>query len=987
MRGVSIYRVIPLLLIMVLVLCSCEQRVECIDPDDWGGRLKTRVTSEGSNTNTKTLEEDSTGKVIRDAILWTKGYELDGKMVTLVVKNNMATAATGCNGPTAFTLENTWIPIMGKTYDNPNSLSFCEFIPKGQATYAWCPMNSDMGRDDLPILNPPCRLRYGLGLYATISKTVPEPGEFVCKINPDSTKNCLMHIGDALGDGIQNSPYMNQVCPAVGLSFIPPPCPGDCVKQPMSIYLKIIDRYYRDNLGGYTIEFIQGVRKAGGGAITKFVGMVQLLLCNVSRNIYNGLVKPPSNFIPYIRAILLLYIILLGFSSAMGFSSLSHKDLLIRVLKIGLITQLISPTSWEFFNTHFFKLFTDGIGVIISIIFGQSEDIIPVNVNVPWIPESSCNFQTLSGFSVFDRIFSELFSRETTRKVLSLLVWRAYGFLYIAVIYICLGFVLFTVVKCILLYLISFLIISILIVLAPIFISFILFDFTRSFFEKWLETIISYFVQPIIILTFAFFVLQVFQSQLQSMLGYRVCWKPWGPTIPVIRMSFYAWQADYNADVACIKTPNAILSYDTNTISPDGKPRRSPILREPKRGEQLKLAGSLNIETYPGTKYCNSASEPGNGSLCTPYNCSQQRHIGYPYLNQFFPPDTPRINELAVGTLVSFRTLMVFVLIVWFLYQFSKSVPDIAKLVAKGTLMGGTDLKSVGSGMVGGMGWAAGLVGRTTYWGATLGRRSLKDDMRVVRQSFKGLKQSLKEKVQDTTASGLIELHKRGVILSKAFRESKAPNNKLLAGAYWLGRGAHAAAVSAYDVAKGIATAEDTSPHNIFGKKLEEFGQATFGRARTIDARKAISNLKINGETVGKRVEALKDRIGDRLYGTKGLEKISDTAQEALDKADAAIARGDAANAIQAYEEAARAGSTKALISLGDMYARGEGIEPDIDESARLSKALILNEEALQKGDESAREEIKKLNRSLERLYEAQKKNAGGGASNNQNDD
>lgn len=987
MRGVSIYRVIPLLLMMVFVLCSCQ--VECIDPDDWGGRLKTRVTSEGNDSNTKILEQDNTGKVIRDAMLWTQGYELDGKMVTLVVKNNGATAAAGCNAPAAFTLENTWIPIMGKTYDNPNSLPFCEFLPKGQATYAWCPINSNMSIEDLPILNPPCRLRYGLGLYATISKTRPEPGEFVCKINPDSTKNCLMHIGDGLGDGIQYSPYMNQLCPAVGLSFVPPPCPGDCVKQPMSMYFKIIDRYYRDNLGGYTIEFIQGVRKPGGGAITKFVGMVQLLLCNVSRNIYNGLVKQ-SNFIQYIRAILLLYIVLLGFSYAMGFSSLSHKDLLIRVLKIGLVTQLISPTSWEFFNTHFFKLFTDGIGVIISIIFGQSEDIIPVNVNVPWIPESSCNFQTLSGFSVFDRIFSELFSRETTRKVLSLLVWKAYGFLFIAVIYIGLAFVLLTVVKCILIYLLSFLIISILIVLAPIFISFILFDFTRSFFDKWVETIIGYFVQPIIILTFAFFLLQVFQSQLHSMLGYRVCWKPWGPTIPIINLSFYAWQADYNSSSACIKTPNAILSYDT-----DGTPGRSSLLKEPKPGEQLKLAGSLNIEPHPGKHGCNRTTEPGNGSLCTSYNCSQVRYIGYPYLNRFFPPDTPRIKELSDGTLVSFRTLVVFILIIWFMYQFSKSVPDLAKQVAKGAVLpGSTNLGAVGGGMMGGMGWAAGLVGRAAYRLRT--GRGFKDDMRVVRQGLRGLKENIQDTIGNQLSDNQTEnLHKKVTELSKDIRESKAPNNKLLAGAYWLGRGAHVAAVGAYDVAKGIATAEDTSPHKIFGKKLEKFGEATFGRVRK-DAREAIGNTKINGKTIDRHIEEkiskpfeekISKPIGDWLYGSQGLEQISKTAQEALDKADAAIAREDAASAAQAYKDAAKAGSTKAMISLSNMYANGEVVDQSLDRGQMLDEAMKLSQEALQKGDESAREEIKKLNWAIERFKEAQKKKGSGGASSDPDDD
>jgi type IV secretory pathway VirB6-like protein len=835
-----------------------------------------------------------------------------------------------------------------------------------------------------------------------------------------------MHIGDSKGHNIRNSPFFNQSCPAAGLSFMPPPCPGNCFKQPMAIYFKIIDRYYQDNLGGYTIEFIQGARKTGGGAITKFVGTVQLLLCNVSKKIYSGLVED-SNFIQYIRAILLLYIILLGFSSAMGFSSLSHKDLLIRVLKIGLITQLISTTSWEFFNTHFFKLFTDGIGVIISIIFGQSEDIAPVNVSVPWLEESSCNFQTLSGFSVFDKIFSELFSRETTRKVLSLLVWRlSYGFLFIAVIYICLAVVLFTVVKCILIYVVSFLIISILIVLAPIFISFILFDFTRSFFDSWLQTILSYFVQPIIILTFAFFLLQVFQAQLHSMLGYRVCWKQWGPRIPVINLSFMAWQSDYNHDVACLKTPNSILAYETGDTGSDGRPRPSPI-KEFKPGDQLKFAGSLNIETYPGNNNCGEAggmNESGRSGLCTPYNCSQTRFIGYPYINPFFPPDDSRRHELAAGTLVSFRGLIVFVLIVWFMYQFSKTVPDIAKQVAKGALMGGTNLGAVGNSMMGGMGWAAGLIGRAGYRGVT-GGRSFRDDVRVARQTLKGLK----ENIQDRTAENLTKakaVARAAVKLTVGAAANKLDKtiknridnidnrieNKLASGLY---SGAKMLGKSSYSLAKGAhaTTFGDYTP----GKVLEKFGQATFGRAKAVDIRKELRE-ELNKTEVGKKINEIEkgmsqlgERFSDWRHGTKRPERISKTAQEELDRADAATARADAAkadkaaararlkdaktdadrakarddekqaqdridkasqDAVKAYEKAVKEGSTKAMTSLSNMYANGEGVDQNLDEGARLARAMELNQEAIQKGDESARAELRRLDKAIERYNKAQ---------------
>lgn len=475
-----------------------------------------------------------------------------------------------------------------------------------------------------------------------------------------------------------------------------------------------------------------------------------------------------------------------------------------------------------------------------------------------------------------------------------------------------------------------------------------------------------------------------------------------------------AWQSDYNHDVACLKTPNSILAYKTAGTGPDGKPRPSPI-KEWKRGDQLKFAGSLNIETYNGNNLCGETdgmNEPGRSSLCTPYNCSQNRFIGYPYLNPFFPPDGPRIQELASGTLVSFRGLVVFVLIIWFMYQFSKTVPDIAKQVAKGMLIGGANLGAVGNSMMGGMGWAAGLVGRTAY-GMT--GRSFKDDMRVARQTFKGLK----EGIQDSTAENLTKA--RAIAGAAANAAAKATvgaaankldkaiknrignienrvGNKLASGLYG---GAKMLAKSPYYLAKGAhaATFGDYTP----GKILEKAGQATFGRASA-----GIDSLK---KGVSEKISSKAEGLSDKIFKTKRPERISKAAQEELDKADAATARADAAkadkaaararikdaktdaertkakddekqaqdrvdkaskDAVKAYEEAVKAGSTKAMTSLSNMYANGEGVDQSLDEGARLTKAMELNQDALQKGDESARAELRKLDKAIERYNEAQ---------------
>jgi type IV secretory pathway VirB6-like protein len=979
MRVVSIYKFISFLAILFF-LCSCGP-VECIDPDNWGGRLSTTVNSYGVPVST--TKSPVTGSITEEVINWTQSYELDGNRVVMIVKSSKTNTVEklNCSDTALFDKDSSWIPIFGKYFPFP-SQSVCEF-PSGNLP--WCPTSvtaQNISKKNVPALNLPCKFTRGLGLYSTIATTVPIQADvFSCAMAPcdstqkdcsDQNNHCFLHLGDIvnMSGTTASSPLYSGGCPTGGATFSPMSSPTSSSK-PRTMYFKFLDRVYHDNVGSYTVEFIQGVKKKdGGGLITKFVGLVQVLLCNVSHTMYDNTIKD-SNFTSYIRVILLLYIIFLGFSSVMGFTQLTHKDLLIRVLKIGLIVQLTTTeTSWTFFSTHFFNFFTNGIGELIGIIFGQGGDVAPVKVAGS---SGQCNFQTLAGFEALDNTISEIFSYETTRKIFSLLVWKAYGFLYIAVIYLALGLILFTLIKCVLIYLLSFLIISILISLAPIFIPFILFEKTRSFFDHWLSALTSYFIQPIIILTFAFFLLQIFMSQMHSMLGYRVCWKP---IISILGLDIYAWQYDFNNSQACIMTPNSILYYDTDDKYVAGKSGPS-IVKKMAPGEQLKFVGSLDVEKYPGKNSCATSisgsdicTDPG-GCLCDPYSCSQIRYLGYPYLDPNFPPDLPRIEELNNNdpTLVSFKDLIVFVMIIWFMYQFSKAVPSIAKQVATGNVAGtGVDLGGVASGgmpglraggrflMLGGriFGRAATFAATPGYMLATkltTGRaRSLIKDLRSTRERLdksapitmmKAMKQLGTDKIQGI--KGYKE-HLQDKIGGKI-------EDKLLGG-------------TLEKTAKIIS-----SPHTLIGNAVEKIGQKTVGKAKDAVDKKVDTIKEVTSATRKTIADKIDHKLTSAKFATKKaianirgkeLDKdalarkeprlVSGGAQSALEEGDTAYALGNHEEAAAKYREAADAGSTKAMMSLGHMHTHGEGVEKD------LSKAMDLYDQAYKAGDKSAKE-------------------------------
>lgn len=729
-----------LLVLLLFLLSSCvfSGPVDCIEPDDWGDMPKTTISSVApAGVETKNGQQ---------VVPWTQGPELNGDRVIMVLRNKPFRSWDMNNGDMVskpslfFGAENSWAPMFGDTVYKSEATSFdrgnkvvhysgvkgelCNFeggeTIEGQEP--WCQKDKcDMELDDLQVLNFPCKLNWGRGLYYTTYKPndssqpdTPKNSSFKCELTTGAKgfSSCFNHIGDysprlpwGATDIKQAIPmdgavFVNQGYPTTGLSFEPS---DECKQGGCFLYFKIIDRYYgttgQDNFGAYSIEFKQGAKTSYHQPITKFVALFKGLLCDVSKQFYEGIINS-TEFATYIRVLLILAIICLGLGVLTGFVQMTYAQFLILALKIGLVLQITTTqSSWEFFNDRFFNFFINGVDDVTGIIFGASnKDMKPINVDVRYVKpgEKTCATQTLAGFLYFDRVISQLFSRETAAKAASLWIYLyGAGIIYYVIIYVCIIFMLFVIVKSIISYLVSFLTMAIIIGFAPLFIPFILFEQTRYLFDQWLKALISYFIQPIIILTFAFFMLQIFISQFHNLLGYRVCWKPLlqlpcpfckglDPNQPVITL--WAWQADYDKDAKlCMLTPNAIMTWcQKEDVGTD----KCNAIKQRTDSDALSFMGQLSIQNSPGNDTeCASGGDSGGNPdpLCNPYVCMQKRFTGFPYLDPNFIMDQYRIDEFQTGWLVGLHDIILMVLTMWFLYEFSKTVPGIARQIATGS--------------------------------------------------------------------------------------------------------------------------------------------------------------------------------------------------------------------------------------------------------------------------------------------------------------
>lgn len=520
---------------------------------------------------------------------------------------------------------------------------------------------------DIPVSNNPCFMDHGMGVYLGISSGPSN--------SPDNNiVGSPVHLGV---DELSSSPFFSVGLPTGGVSMPAPAgkCDGG---QSCGVYFKMSDKVYSDNRGSIQVELISGIQSGNPGVITKIVSFVESTLCWARSEIFQNLVNE-SAFQSYIKALLLLYIVIYGITFLMGLVQISQKDLMMRVFKIAVIIQLINPNAWDFFDQNFFQFFSQGIGEITGMIFGSSGDSIGTSIGQTNLVGSdcTCKYMNLTGFQLIDDSIGKLFSSATLAKLAGTMYTNPFWgfFLYITLFVVFCVFVYVTI-KSVCFFVLSYLGLSLMIVLAPIFIPFMLFDLTRPLFANWLKFLISYFIQPIIILAFVFFLFQLIMNEVYYLIGYGVCYN--------VRSSV--------------------------NIQPQGK---DSVAQSDVAGWKPML-GDSELQTIPIPNYhinCDT-SKPGcfknifkqgcNCQVCEPFQCTGERYINYPYLDPQDARDAARIQEFQKGDLVTFMEIVSLIIMVMFMCRFSELVPEIAKDIA-GTPMQMSDMNAAATSMRSGM--------------------------------------------------------------------------------------------------------------------------------------------------------------------------------------------------------------------------------------------------------------------------------------------
>jgi type IV secretory pathway VirB6-like protein len=332
------------------------------------------------------------------------------------------------------------------------------------------------------------------------------------------------------------------------------------------LFFKIVDRYYNDNEGSYTVKIKEGTRNPNDGPIKKVVDFFVGPIITIMERMYEGIVTNRA-FINIVRALLILMVAIYGFKLIVFRSTQEHirKDAVIRMFKIGIIATLISPESWDFFVNHLFGAFLVGIEEVASLLLNPFGDYDPRD---PWYS--------------MDQVLAKLFSGETSAKISSTLFSNVpIGAVYIIFLYLGIIMFLLAVVKAVIVYVIAFLAIALLIALAPIFFIFMLFDKTVHLVKEWWNQLVAFSIQQLLLMAALGMFAQIIIMYLEKTVGYRVCWNVYADfdflgVNKAISYDFHLFSLKFWMPDISSHMTNIWMDVDGNGVRDPGGPGRMP---------------------------------------------------------------------------------------------------------------------------------------------------------------------------------------------------------------------------------------------------------------------------------------------------------------------------------------------------------------------------------------------------------------------------
>jgi type IV secretory pathway VirB6-like protein len=319
---------------------------------------------------------------------------------------------------------------------------------------------------------------------------------------------------------------------------------GDAVK------LNIYDNFLSDNAGRYNVEFMRGVvSKEGDGILSDIVRTFdsylfggdiydEKLKTNIKKEgvvsfMYKAVLKD-SIVRSVISISLVMYICFYGLAFFMGITDFGKKEIMMRILKLGLVVLFTNEKAWLMYDSLIVKFFKNGMDSMVAMIQRIFELNMEKTLTAISLAEEAdyINFDAGRKFIYIDSLIMELTSKPNISRIFGLFwnktntgfpVFQFFALIYVPAILALIIYFIYMVLDVALKYLINILKICIGLALGPVFILFSLFEKTKDMFNNWLAFVASRSLEIVILFTMLHPFLLTLDHTFKDMLMFEVC--------------------------------------------------------------------------------------------------------------------------------------------------------------------------------------------------------------------------------------------------------------------------------------------------------------------------------------------------------------------------------------------------------------------------------------------------------------------------------
>lgn len=281
---------------------------------------------------------------------------------------------------------------------------------------------------------------------------------------------------------------------------------------------------YKDSYGEYTVSLSNTSTPSPSFYIKVLEPLYDLIknrIASVGKNLFKNITcygeeinqAQCTNYTSYVQAILVIYVIMYGMMILLGMTKMTQTDIVIRLIKIIIVSGLINGRTFDFFNHYLLDIVTHFTEEIIANMGGYT---------------SSFNSGTSAGnpLAFMDTVMTKVFFSDVFHsQILALMFLGISGIFYFIIMLVTLVILVISLLRATATYFMAFIAISILIGISPIFLTFILFDNTRHLFDNWIKFTLRYMLEPIVLMAGIIILTQLFTIYLDVAIGYSVCWK------------------------------------------------------------------------------------------------------------------------------------------------------------------------------------------------------------------------------------------------------------------------------------------------------------------------------------------------------------------------------------------------------------------------------------------------------------------------------